>query len=120
MRPPLSLTPRDHHTQADLARPSAEEELAATMRTRAALEGIVNRKIAVAKPVTLPQEAAAQARANTSQFIRYTPAANLAHTNSGAKQRIIRLVEAPVDPMEPPRYKHKKVPRGMIKLICVT
>merc|ERR1711915_168111 len=31
----------------------------------------------------------------------------------GAKQRIIRMVEAQKDPMEPPRFKiNKKVPRG--------
>ena len=32
--------------------------------------------------------------------------------NPDAKQRVIRLVEAQVDPMEPPKHKHKKVPRG--------
>ena len=33
--------------------------------------------------------------------------------NSGAKQRIIRMVEAQVDPMEPPKFKtNKKIPRG--------
>jgi len=32
--------------------------------------------------------------------------------NPAAKQRVIRMVEAQVDPMEPPKHKHKKVPRG--------
>lgn len=33
--------------------------------------------------------------------------------NSGAKQRVIRMVEAQRDPMEPPRFKtNKKIPRG--------
>ena len=36
-------------------------------------------------------------------YFRYNPA---------AKQRVIRMVEAQVDPMEPPKHKHKKVPRG--------
>merc|ERR1712174_165902 len=31
----------------------------------------------------------------------------------GAKQRIIRMVEVQVDPMEPPRFRtNKKIPRG--------
>ena len=33
--------------------------------------------------------------------------------NSGAKQRVIRMVEQQRDPMEPPRFKtNKKIPRG--------
>lgn len=32
--------------------------------------------------------------------------------SEGAKQRVIRMVEAQVDPMEPPKHKFKKVPRG--------
>lgn len=48
-----------------------------------------------------------------AQFIRYTPSQQGAAFNSGAKQRVIRLVEAQVDPMEPPRFKiNKKIPRG--------
>ncbi|KAH0970536.1 hypothetical protein GBA52_022692 [Prunus armeniaca] len=31
--------------------------------------------------------------------------------NSGAKARIIRMAEMPVDPLEPPKFKHKRVPR---------
>jgi SNW domain-containing protein 1 len=33
-------------------------------------------------------------------------------TNSAANSRIIRLSEAPVDPLEPPRFKHRKIPRS--------
>lgn len=44
---------------------------------------------------------------------RYTPSQQGAAFNSGAKQRVIRLVEAQVDPVEPPRFKiNKKIPRG--------
>ena len=32
--------------------------------------------------------------------------------NSGAAQRIIKMQEMPVDPMQPPKFRHKKVPRG--------
>ena len=39
----------------------------------------------------------------TTSLDRYT---------DGAKQRVIRMVEAQVDPMEPPKHLIKKVPRG--------
>ena len=45
-------------------------------------------------------------------FFRYTPGQQGANYNSGAQQRIVRVVDMPVDPMEPPRFKHKKVPNG--------
>lgn len=31
---------------------------------------------------------------------------------SGARQRIIKLQDMPADPLEPPKFKHRKVPRG--------
>lgn len=36
----------------------------------------------------------------------------MSRANPDAKQRIIRMVEAQVDPMEPPKHRIKKVPRG--------
>lgn len=38
-------------------------------------------------------------------FPRYTPSQQGVAFNSGAKQRIIRMVEAQRDPMEPPKFK---------------
>jgi hypothetical protein len=44
---------------------------------------------------------------------RYTPSQQGESFNSGAKQRVIRMVEAQKDPMSPPRFKiNKKIPRG--------
>jgi len=40
-----------------------------------------------------------------AQFIRYTPSQNGAAFNSGAQQRVIRMVEIQRDPMSPPRFK---------------
>eukprot|EP00049_Salpingoeca_infusionum_P000682 m.41629 g.41629 ORF g.41629 m.41629 type:complete len:572 (+) comp10592_c0_seq2:89-1804(+) len=46
-------------------------------------------------------------------YIRYTPANASAQHNSGAQQRIVRIVEMQVDPLEPPRHRtNKKIPRG--------
>lgn len=46
-------------------------------------------------------------------FIRYTSAQQGSQFNSGAKQRVIRMVDVQVDPMQPPKFKtNKKIPRG--------
>uniref|UniRef100_A0A673K7P3 SNW domain-containing protein 1 n=1 Tax=Sinocyclocheilus rhinocerous TaxID=307959 RepID=A0A673K7P3_9TELE len=46
-------------------------------------------------------------------YERYTPSQQGLAFNSGAKQRVIRMVEMQKDPMEPPRFKiNKKIPRG--------
>ncbi|NXE76855.1 SNW1 protein, partial [Cochlearius cochlearius] len=46
-------------------------------------------------------------------LFRYTPSQQGVAFNSGAKQRVIRMVEMQKDPMEPPRFKiNKKIPRG--------
>jgi SNW domain-containing protein 1 len=46
-------------------------------------------------------------------MIRYTPSQQGQAFNSGAKQRVIRMVEVQRDPMSPPRFKiNTKIPRG--------
>ena len=47
-----------------------------------------------------------------AQYIKYTPSNSGGAQAGGATNRVIRMVEAPVDPMEPPKFKHKRVPRG--------
>lgn len=90
-----------------LEKPAQEEIDDLTERTRQALMRITNSKIAAAMPVRAAEKLA------PAEFIRYTPSQQGAAFNSGAKQRVIRLVEAQVDPMEPPRFKiNKKIPRG--------
>nr|NVI70186.1 Bx42 [Cucujiformia] len=85
-----------------LEKPGQEELEDITERTRLALQKVTNSKIAAAMPVRCAE-----------RQIRYTPSQQGAAFNSGAKQRIIRLVEAQSDPMEPPKFKiNKKIPRG--------
>jgi len=91
----------------ELQKPDDEEIEDNTERTRAALEKLVQGKISAAMPVRCAEKQA------PAQYIRYTPSQQGAAFNSGAKQRIIRMVEAQVDPMEPPKFKtNKKIPRG--------
>lgn len=90
-----------------LQRPDVETVAETTEETRKALEKLTNQKIAAALPVRHAEKTA------PAQFIRYTPSQQGDAFNSGAKQRIIRMVEAQVDPMEPPKFRiNKKIPRG--------
>lgn len=90
----------------DLKKPGEEEERETAEKTKAALEKIVHARIAAAQPKNVPLPS------DGPTFIKYTPSQGGAAFNSGAKERIIRMVEAPVDPLEPPKFKHKRVPKA--------
>lgn len=92
--------------EEDLKRPDPEEEAQILAKTKAALEKAVNGKIQAAQPSN------PTGKKTDVKYIRYTPSQTGDDFNSGAKQRIIKLTEVPVDPLEPPKFKHKKVPRG--------
>ncbi|ERN15078.1 hypothetical protein AMTRI_Chr05g57750 [Amborella trichopoda] len=84
-----------------------EEEIAeTTQRTKEALEKIVNVRLSAAQPKNVPQQS------TDATFIKYKPSQQSAAFNSGAKERIIRMVDMPVDPLEPPKFKHKRVPKA--------
>eukprot|EP00123_Amoebidium_parasiticum_P017455 comp23858_c0_seq1/m.41742 comp23858_c0_seq1/g.41742 ORF comp23858_c0_seq1/g.41742 comp23858_c0_seq1/m.41742 type:complete len:553 (-) comp23858_c0_seq1:252-1910(-) len=89
-----------------LKRPDEDEIAETTEATKAALERIVSSKIAAAKPVKSAEQQ------GPAQYIRYTPAQQGMEHAGGSKQRIIRMVEMPVDPMDPPKFTHKKVAAG--------
>ncbi|KAF9072932.1 SKIP/SNW domain-containing protein [Rhodocollybia butyracea] len=86
-----------------MERPSEEEVQETAEKTRAALEKLVTGKIKAAQPKNVPDS-----QGKTS-FIRYTPGQQ---NGDGLKQRIIKMSEIVEDPLEPPRFKHKKIPRG--------
>jgi len=91
----------------EMVRPDDQDVLETTEKTRLALEKLTSSKITAAMPVR------AADKQEPAQYIRYTPSQQGASFNSGAKQRIIRMVEVQKDPMEPARFKvNKKVPRG--------
>ncbi|KAG9081916.1 mRNA splicing protein [Ceratobasidium sp. UAMH 11750] len=102
------LVPLAHRTDLDdearsMERPSEEEVQATADRTRAALEKLVHGKIKAAQPKHVPDTV------GKSTFVRYTPSQQ---NGDNMKQRIIKISEVVEDPMEPPRFKHKKIPRG--------
>jgi len=101
---PAEITNED---DPSLHRPSQEEIEETTEKTRLALEKITNAKVEAALPVRAAE------KLGPTQYIRYTPAQQGEGFNSGAKQRIIRMVEVQKDPMEPARFKiNQKLPRG--------
>jgi len=89
-----------------MERPSEEEVQETAEKTKAALEKIVNGKIKAAQPKNVA--AGAQGK---SSYIRYTPGQQ-GNDAQGLKQRIIKMTDVSEDPLEPPRFKHKKIPRG--------
>lgn len=103
------LVPLAHRKDLDesarvMDRPSEEEVQATADKTRLALEKLVNGKIKAAQPKNVPGS-----QGKTS-FIRYTPGQQ--NGQAGLQQRIIKMSDVVEDPLEPPRFKHKKVPKG--------
>ncbi|CAK8566810.1 unnamed protein product [Lathyrus sativus] len=85
----------------------AQREIDETMQeTKAALEKIVNVRLSAAQPKNVPKHN------SDAKYIKYKPSQQNAAFNSGARERVIRMVEMPVDPLEPPKFKHKRVPKA--------
>jgi len=53
-----------------------------------------------------------RAEPKAPEFVRYTPNPSAPGYTENCSERVIKVVERPVDPFMPPRFKHKKVPRG--------
>lgn len=103
------LVPLAHRKDLDesarsMERPSEEEVQDTTEKTRLALEKLVSGKIKAAQPKNVPEGQ------GKSSYIRYTPGQQ--YGSDSMKQRIIKMSEVVEDPLEPPRFKHKKIPRG--------
>jgi len=94
-------------TNEILERPGEDLVNETTQKTKEALENLVSGKIKAAKPM-----GSIERHDPTPTYIRYTPGQQGDAFNSGAKQRVIRMVEMPIDPLEPPKFRHKRVPRG--------
>uniref|UniRef100_A0A7S0B6F3 SKI-interacting protein SKIP SNW domain-containing protein n=1 Tax=Pyrodinium bahamense TaxID=73915 RepID=A0A7S0B6F3_9DINO len=88
----------------DLERPTQELDMLNTERTQKALETILNGKMQAGLPKRLEKK--------EPEFVRYTPNPDAPGYTPNCRERVIKLVEKQVDPMMPPRFKHKKVPRG--------
>src|SRR2546423_6913215 len=102
----IPLRQRADAGDLSLERPSQEEVAAATEKTKLALEKLVNGAVAAQKPKNVKDGKRAE-----PTYVRYTPANQMGDT-SKKNDRIMKIVERQQDPMEPPKFKHKKIPRG--------
>jgi len=92
--------------ELNLDRPSQEEVAASAEKTRLALEKLVSGAVAAQKPKNVKG-----VNREEPTYVRYTPA-NQMGDNSKKNDRIFKIVKRQEDPMEPPKFKHKKIPRG--------
>ncbi len=80
-------------------KPGAEEIARQTAVTKAALEKILDGKIKASQPKNVETGGGK----GSEEFMRIT--------GNDGMQRIVRVVDAPKDPMEPPKFHHKKAVR---------
>jgi SNW domain-containing protein 1 len=119
----IPLRQRADAGDISLDRPSEEEVAASTEKTKNALAILVSGAVAAQKPKNVNIGAR-----KDPTFVRYTPA-NQMGDNTRKNDRIMKIVERQKDPyvhlpstiqkilinfpsMEPPKFKHKKIPRG--------
>ncbi|MCJ1352978.1 MAG: mRNA splicing protein [Icmadophila ericetorum] len=101
----IPLRQRADVGEIKLDRPSEEEVAAQTAKTKAALDALTSGAVSAQKPKNLNLSRA------EPTYVRYTPANQMGDT-SRKHDRIMKIVERQRDPMEPPKFKHKKIPRG--------
>lgn len=97
------LQTKEYFILQGLIRPDDDEIEKTRKDTQAALDKIVGVKIQAAQPTSLAPQP------NAPTYIKYTPAQQGSQYNSGAAQRIIKMQDMPVDPMDPPKFRAKKV-----------
>ncbi|PWY86470.1 transcriptional regulator Cwf13/SkiP [Aspergillus sclerotioniger CBS 115572] len=102
----IPLRQRVDMGEVSLDRPSEEEVQAQMEKTKNALASLVEGAAAAQKPKNVKGGRRAE-----PTFVRYTPANQMGDT-SRKNDRIMKIVERQQDPMEPPKFKHKKIPRG--------
>lgn len=102
----IPLRQRADAGEIDLARPSGEEVEEARERTQKALKSLVDGTLASQKPKNVKGTTRPE-----PTFVRYTPA-NQMGDSSKKQDRIMKIVQRQQDPMEPPKHKIKKIPRG--------
>lgn len=102
----IPLRQRVDMGEISLDRPSEEEVAEQMEKTRTALANLVSGAVAAQKPKNVKGGQRAE-----PTFVRYTPANQMGDT-SRKNDRIVKIMERQQDPMEPPKFKHKKIPRG--------
>lgn len=101
----IPLRQRADAGELDLARPSEEEVEATKERTAKALAVLVQGQTVAQNPKNVKGRSK-----DEPTFVRYTPTAQMGEAQG--KTRILKIQQRQLDPLEPPKFKHKKIPRG--------
>lgn len=102
----IPLRQRVNMGEISLDRPSEEEVAEQMEKTKNALATLVSGAVSSQKPKNVKGGQRAE-----PTFVRYTPANQMGETTRKS-DRIVKIMERQQDPMEPPKFKHKKIPRG--------
>jgi SNW domain-containing protein 1 len=102
----IPLRKRADAGELQLDRPDAETVQATKERTAAALQALVTGQTAAQNPKNV-----AVRKKDEPTFVRYTPTSQMGEDHS-SKTRILKIQQRQLDPMEPPKFKHKRIPRG--------
>lgn len=102
------LIPLRHQANAgeiSLARPDEETVAETKRKTEQALATLVAGASAAQRPKNVKGIEKREA-----SFVRYTPANQMGNDNSKKGDRIMKIMQRQQDPMEPPKFKAKKIP----------
>ena len=102
----IPLRQRADAGEIDLSRPDKDAVAETTEKTKNALAALVSGAVAAQRPKNVNS-----GQRPDATFVRYTPASQMGD-NSKKQDRIMKIVAKQRDPMEPPKFKHKKIPRG--------
>ncbi|KAK4104901.1 hypothetical protein N658DRAFT_493001 [Parathielavia hyrcaniae] len=102
----IPLRQRAEAGDLDLSRPSQEQVAETAERTKNALATLVSGALAAQKPKNVNVGGR-----RDPTFVKYTPSDQMGD-RAKKQERIMKIVERQKDPMEPPKFKHKKIPRG--------
>ena len=102
----IPLRQRAEAGEISLARPSSEEVEETRLRTQEALSKLVAGATAAQKPKNVQG-----LKRDAPTFVRYQATAQMGD-DTQPRDRIVKIVQRQIDPFEPPKHKHKKIPRG--------
>ncbi|KAF2433073.1 hypothetical protein EJ08DRAFT_647485 [Tothia fuscella] len=103
----IPLRQRADVGEISLERPDEETVQATKEKTQAALALLVSGAVAAQKPKNVKGINRA-----APTYVRYTPSDNQMGDYTKKEDRVVKIVPRQQDPLEPPKFKHKKIPRG--------
>ncbi|KAL9084838.1 MAG: hypothetical protein Q9165_007906 [Trypethelium subeluteriae] len=101
----IPLRQRADAGEIDLARPSEEDVAVTKKKTEDALAALVSGAVKAQNP-----KAVKGTKRDEPTYVRYTPSNQMG--TAPTSERIVKIVGRQQDPMEPPKFKARKVPRG--------